>query len=124
MIKELYPPHLLDHYRNPRHWGVLENPDISSGMKNPSCGDQIQIFGRLEGDRLTAVSFIGQGCVLSQAAASLLTEAVLGKTITQIKNFSADDMQRLVAIPVGPLRRGCIMLALEALQEALTKKFS
>lgn len=115
----MYHPFLLDHYRNPRNRGTLERPDFSSGRYNPSCGDGIELAGIIKNGRLEVVKFTGQGCMISQAAASLLTEMVTGMPLEKIRALTADDMKKMVGIELGPTRLKCAMLGLMALQEGL-----
>ncbi len=115
----LYQDVLLDHYRNPRNRGVLEHADFESGEDNPSCGDSVNIYGQVKDGRLEAVSFQGTGCVISQAAASMLTQRVLGMDLHEIMKLDADFMRQLVGITLGPTRVRCALLALEALQKGV-----
>ena len=115
----LYQDVLLDHYRNPRNRGALAHPDFQSGEDNPSCGDSINMYGRVENGRLVAVSFEGIGCVISQAAASLLTLEVIGKELHEIMKLDADFMRKLVGIELGPTRVRCALLALGALHKGI-----
>jgi len=115
----MYQERLMDHYRHPRNKGVIKDPHFSSGVHNPSCGDAISITGLVENGVITAIAFDGFGCVISQAAASLLTEAVLGKPISIARDFSHEAMINLVSLDCGPTRLKCVLLALEALQGSL-----
>jgi nitrogen fixation NifU-like protein len=115
----LYQDVLIDHYRNPRNRGVLDHPDFKSGEENPSCGDSVSMYGRVMDDILTAMSFQGKGCVISQAAASMLTQIVLGKNLQEIMQIDAAYMRKLVGIDLGPTRVRCALLALEALQKGI-----
>jgi len=115
----LYQDALIDHYRNPRNRGILEHADFKSGEDNPSCGDSVQLYGRVKDGRLVAVSFEGTGCVISQAAASMLTQKVLGQDLHEIMKLDADFMRALVGIELGPTRVRCALLALEALQKGV-----
>ncbi len=115
----LYQDVLIDHYRNPRNRGVLDHPDFKSGENNPSCGDSVSMSGRVKDDRLIAVSFEGAGCVISQAAASMLTEKVIGERLEDIMKLNAAFMRNLVGIELGPTRVRCALLALEALQKGI-----
>lgn len=115
----LYQDILIDHYRNPRNRGPIEHPDIKSGEDNPSCGDSISMYGRVKDDVLSDVGFEGKGCVISQAAASMLTEKVRGKKLSEIMNLDAAYMRNLVGIQLGPTRVRCALLALEALQKGI-----
>ena len=115
----LYQDVLIDHYRNPRNRGVIEHPDFRSGEDNPSCGDSVSMYGRVEDGRLIVVSFEGTGCVISQAAASMLTEKVVGQRLDAIMKLDAAFMRNLVGIELGPTRVRCALLALEALQKGI-----
>jgi nitrogen fixation protein NifU and related proteins len=115
----LYQDALLDHYRNPRNRGVLQNADFQSGEDNPSCGDSINIYGQVQDGRLTAVSFQGAGCVISQAAASMLTQKALGMNLNDIMKLDTHFMRQLVGIELGPTRVRCALLALEALHKGI-----
>lgn len=115
----LYQDVLIDHYRNPRNRGVLDHADFKSGENNPSCGDSVSMYGRVEDGILIAIGFEGFGCVISQAAASLLTEQVVGKSVQDIMKLDAAFMRALVGIELGPTRVRCALLALEALQRGI-----
>lgn len=119
MDSELYRQELLDHYRHPRNYGILEDPHTSSELLNPSCGDQILISLAVKDGRLSQVRFQGKGCVISQAAASMLTERILHQELSALEGLSKDDMLTLVAIPLGPTRLRCALLSLEALHQAI-----
>ena len=120
----IYQERLMDHYRHPRNKGVIENPDFSSGVHNPSCGDAISLTGRIENGIITAIAFDGFGCVISQAAASLLAEAVLHKPVTFARDFSKEAMIQLVSLDCGPTRLKCVLLALDALHGAFNAQSS
>ncbi len=109
----------MDHYQNPRNYGTLENPDFSSGEHNPSCGDIITIQGNIENDRLTKICFTAQGCVISVASASLLTEYAHQKTLETITAITPQQMQEIIGITLGPLRIKCALLSLIALQKGI-----
>ncbi len=119
MDNNLYRQELLDHYRHPRNYGVLSHAHMSTEILNPSCGDQISLQIAVVDDRLDQVRFQGKGCVISLAAASLLTECVLHKPLDLLEVFSKEDMVDLVGIPLGPTRLRCALLALEALHRAI-----
>ena len=115
----LYQDVLIDHYRNPRNRGALEHPDITSGEDNPSCGDSVSMYGRVKDDVLIDVSFEGKGCVISQAAASMVTQKVKNQTLSEIMKLDAAFMRKFVGIELGPTRVRCALLALEALQKGI-----
>ena len=80
---DLYQQIILDHNRSPRNFREIENPDRQAIGDNPLCGDKITVYLELDGDRIKDVSFRGSGCAISQASASLMTAAVLGKTSSE-----------------------------------------
>ena len=86
-LRELYQEVLLDHYRRPRNFGPLPGANRSAEGHNPLCGDQVKVHLELEGDRVARVHFEGSGCAISTASASLMTEAVAGKTIAETEQL-------------------------------------
>ena len=107
---------LLDHYKDPRNFGHLENPDIAYEEGNPSCGDQIRIEIKLQGNTIEDICFSGKGCAISQAAASMLTEELKGKPLEGVKKFGKDQMLELLGVDVNPMRLKCALLALKAVR--------
>lgn len=133
MLDDLYREIILDHYRSPRHKGRIEDPDISARGYNPLCGDDIEITVRLDNGRIEAVAFNGHGCSISQASASMLTEAVTGKQLTEALDLAASvramftgeteidleslgDLEALQGVNKYPVRIKCATLAWNALQ--------
>lgn len=136
MLDELYQEIILDHYRQPRGRGELEPPKITQEGFNPSCGDEVIIDLRVEDGRIADVRFHGQGCSISQASASMMTEAVKGKTLdeayTLIRQATAlvkgeldgdldtlGDIVALAGVRNFPVRVKCATLAWHTLEEAL-----
>jgi nitrogen fixation NifU-like protein len=116
-MEDLYRENILDHYQNPRNSGTLDDPDITYEDDNPLCGDVIRIDIKLdEDDRISEVAFSGEGCAISQASASMLTEEILGKTMGEVKQLSKDDMLDLLGIQLGPVRIKCALLSLKVLK--------
>lgn len=115
----MYKAHVLDHYRDPRNYGVVPDPDVDAVGTNPLCGDELRFTARLAGDRLDAVRFEGHGCALSQAAASMLTERVTGESRDAVAHLQEDDVLEMLGIPVSSMRRRCALLGLETLQKGL-----
>jgi nitrogen fixation NifU-like protein len=125
MSDKLYQEELLEHYKYPKYRTTIENPDFTGGDYNPSCGDRVAIQGTVNDGVVTAIGFSGSGCVISQAAASMVTEACLGKTVADIQKMTSDDIKTMIKIPLGPTRLKCALLSLYVLQQALndyTKK--
>jgi nitrogen fixation NifU-like protein len=117
----LYQQTLMDHYRYPRNRGVLHTADFNSRIHNPSCGDSISMQGCIEGTVLKRVAFEGVGCVISQAAASLLTEAVINRSVDEIMSLDSQSIQIMLGMELGPVRFRCALLPLQALQEGLAQ---
>ena len=86
-LRELYREVLLDHYRRPRNFGPLPSADREAAGYNPLCGDQVKVYLELDGERLREVGFEGSGCAISTASASLMTEAVRGKTVAEVEDL-------------------------------------
>jgi nitrogen fixation NifU-like protein len=120
MSFEMYQDNILDHYENPSHWGTLDHPTFEIRDLNPLCGDEVRIQARLDDScRLAAIRFQGRGCVISLAAASLLMEAVEGKTLDEVKKLGRQDMLDLLGVPLTTMRVKCAMLPLRALEKAI-----
>ncbi len=119
MTTDLFQEILLDHYKNPRNCGTFEKPDFSSGEANPSCGDSIEIQGQIKDNILTDIRFIGEGCLLNQATASMLSEKVKGEAIDTILKLDTAFIENLVGSKLGPNRLRCALLPLQALQNGI-----
>lgn len=115
-MEDLYRENILDHYKHPRNRGTLEGPDITYEDANPLCGDRIRMDLKVKDGRIEQIRFSGQGCSISQAAASMLCEAVEGKTLEEAKRISRDEMLELLGIELGPVRLKCGLLALKTLK--------
>lgn len=113
---------LLEHYRHPRNSGRLSPCDVEHEEGNPSCGDQIRMFVRLREGKINEIAFEGKGCIISQAAASILTDLVKGKTVEEVKELTREDMIDNIGIPIGPMRLKCALLALKVLKRGLYGK--
>ena len=114
---DMYRELILDHYQNPRNWGVLDDPDIDHAEDNPLCGDHLHLTMKLdENERVAAVGWDGEGCAISQASASLLGEEIIGKTLDELKQFGKDDVLDLLGISISPVRLKCALLSLKVLK--------
>lgn len=118
---DIYAKELLDHYKNPRNYGKLENSDIESAEYNPSCGDKVQIFINLHDKKIKDISFVGEGCVISLATASILTEFIKNKLVDNVLTLKSEDILKLIKIDLGPTRLKCAILSLYAIQSGLKK---
>ena len=118
-MDELYRDFILDHYRNPRNAGTIEDADASFEDINPLCGDKIRMDLKIRDGIITDVKFKGRGCAISQASASLLTEDIKGKSLTDINKISREDVLANVGINISPARLKCALLGLKVLKLAL-----
>ncbi len=116
-MEDFYRENILDHYRHPRTKGRLETPTHSHEESNPLCGDVIRIDLHVTDDNvIDQVSFEGQGCAISQASASMLTEMIQGKTLDEVKQLGKEDILEALGIEVGPVRLKCALLSLKVLK--------
>ena len=115
----LYSEKLLDHFRHPRNHRALDRPDVSYESFNPLCGDRIRIELRTENENVIEAGFRGDGCAISIAAASLLTELISNRPLADLNTISDDQMIALLESDIKPARVQCALLALEALRAGL-----
>jgi nitrogen fixation NifU-like protein len=118
---QLYREVILDHYKNPRGHGVLEDADAVAEGQNPLCGDEVTVSVRFAGDGETIdeVGFEGRGCAISQAATSMLTEMVKGRTANEVATLPKEELLDEIGIPLTPIRMKCAILGLGVLKVAL-----
>jgi nitrogen fixation NifU-like protein len=120
---QMYREVILDHYKNPRGHGLIEDADAQADGENPLCGDEVSIYVafREDGDTIDEVKFSGRGCAISQAATSMLTEMVKGRSATQVAALPRDELLEEIGIPLTPVRLKCALLGLSTLKLALHK---
>lgn len=118
----LYQEVILDHYRNPRNFGALEHASHHGTANNHTCGDSLQMDIEVKNGTIESIRFQGSGCALSQASASLLTEAVKGKKPSDALGMSPADVVKMVGVPLSPNRMKCSLLSLETLKQTLNHK--
>ena len=119
---ELYRENILDHFRNPRNFGRLQQCTMREKETNPVCGDEIEIFIHLKDETAAEVKFFGKGCAISQAAASMLTEHVKGKSLEEIQKIQPEEVLEMLGISLGFIRKKCGLLCLKTLQKALKQE--
>ncbi len=115
----IYQDIVLDHYRSPRNRGELPPPKKSARVSNPLCGDVLAMDVYVRDGVVQDVRFDGDGCAISVASASLLTEYAKGKSVSDVLAMTKEDIIALVGIEVSPSRLKCVLIALESLQKAL-----
>jgi nitrogen fixation NifU-like protein len=118
-MDDLYRDYILEHYRRPHNFGVIEDADASYEGANPLCGDRITLMLGVKDGVVDRVGFTGRGCAISQASASLLTDEIKGKPLADVAGFGADDLLDLLGIEISPARLKCAMLSHETLRHAL-----
>jgi nitrogen fixation NifU-like protein len=135
-LDDIYKEVILDHYKNPRNKRELPDAELSCSKNNPLCGDEITVFAHAEDGKVLEVTFVGQGCSISQSSASMMTEAVSGKTVDEVESLAADvramlsgerepdedtfgELVALKGVVKYPVRVKCAVLAWDVLQEAL-----
>lgn len=125
MSDDIYREIILDHYRNPRNKGKLPEADISTHDSNPLCGDEIDIHMKVRGDRIMDIKFEGRGCAISQASASMLTEMVINKPLTSVKDIAKTDILENIGLTnLGPARIKCALLALKVMKLGMVNYFA
>ena len=138
-LNSLYQQLILEHYRNPRNKAELEKKTVEIHMANPVCGDEIRLQLRIEDDAIVEAKFVGQGCSISQAAVSMMTTLLEGRSLndadalarrftelmhgdeTAAKDRTLGDLRALQGVSKFPVRIKCALLGCDALQEALKK---
>ena len=116
-MDDFYRENILDHHRDPRNAGTIEEPTHSHQEKNPLCGDVIRIDLRVnEAGIIEKITFDGKGCAISQASASMLTEMIDGKSLDEAKQIGKEEILDALGIPIGPARLKCALLSLKVLK--------
>jgi nitrogen fixation NifU-like protein len=135
-LDEIYKEVILDHYKNPRNKRELPDAELTCSKNNPLCGDEITVFAHAEDGKVLEVSFVGQGCSISQSSASMMTEAVSGKTVEDVGSMprgiramlagelepdeeTFGELVALKGVVKYPVRVKCAVLAWDVLQDAL-----
>jgi nitrogen fixation NifU-like protein len=111
---------LLYAAKDTRKRGQLEGATIIERKANPSCGDVVTVYARIEEEKVVKLSFEGQGCVISMAGASTMAETLEGRFISEILALSKADVLKCLGVPVGPMRENCLMLFTDALKRGIT----
>jgi nitrogen fixation protein NifU and related proteins len=125
MSDDIYREIILDHYRNPRNKGRLTDPDVTIHDSNPLCGDEIDMHLKVEEDKIKDIKFEGRGCAISQASASMLTEMVLNKPLSMVKNLAKEDILENIGLTnLGPARIKCALLSLKVLKMSMIKYYT
>ena len=119
MGSDMYRQQILDHYKNPRNYGELDNPSFSHVGENPMCGDEITVDVNLadDGETIEFAAFRGDGCAISQASASMLTGELQGMTLDELAALDRDDVIDLLGVDISPMRVKCAVLVEKVAQD-------
>ena len=118
MSFDLYQENILEHFQAPHNKGRMEHPSIHYRDLNPLCGDEIEFFLKLDGNLISEVGFLGDGCAISQASASMLTDELKGKQVDFLKGMDKDTVLGLLGIELSPVRMKCALLSVRVLKMA------
>ena len=113
----IYSEIILDHYHNPHNFGEIVSPDIDNTVSNSSCGDKFRVMINVKNNKISDIKFSGQGCAISMASASILTDFVKGKKIKDVQKLKTTDVLKLLSIELSPNRLRCALLPLEGIQK-------
>lgn len=119
---DIYASNILDHYKQPRNRGSFRSADFYGQKKNSICGDKIKVSLKMSGEKIKAVKYLGDGCAISQAAMSLLTEFLPGKSRLEVLKMDLQDIENIMGIKISAGRQECAFLGLKTIQEALRAK--
>ncbi|MFB6254526.1 MAG: Fe-S cluster assembly sulfur transfer protein SufU [Halobacteriaceae archaeon] len=121
MGSDMYRQQILDHYKNPRNYGEIEDPTFSHIGHNTSCGDELEFDVVLDEDDETIqkVAFRGEGCAISQASASMLSEQLPGMTVDEVLDMDRDDILDMLGVEVTPMRIKCAVLSEKVVQDGV-----
>lgn len=115
---DLYRANILDHYKHPRNFGHLMGDFVTHEEVNMSCGDKISMEAKIT-DKIVDIAFIGVGCAINQASASMLTEKVKGMTKQEVLKITLKDVEHLLGTTLTPSRVKCALLPLEVIQKLM-----
>ena len=125
MSDDIYREIILDHYRNPRNKGKIENPDVQVHDSNPLCGDEIDMYLKVKDDNIHDIKFDGKGCAICLSSASMLTEMVASKPLKSAKDITKEEVLENIGLTnLGPTRIKCALLSLKVLKMSMIKYYA
>src|SRR3990167_8960582 len=121
-MTDIYREEILEHWQNPLNFGEIDDADLVIDQINPLCGDQVRFYFKIKNNKVAGVSFVGNGCAISIASASILSEFIKGRPISFLAKLTGKDVLGLLGAPVAPARLKCVFLPLEAIKKLATSK--
>ena len=124
MENDIYQEFIIELYKNPRNVGRIENADYRAKAENTTCGDSVELFIKAEKGVVAEAKFLGNGCAISQASASLFTQFLVGRRVSALEKIKAQDILSMIKIDLSknPSRMKCALLPLDALRKAVGSK--
>lgn len=110
---------VLEHYREPHNYGTLDNPTVSLTENNPVCGDTVNFSLQVRAGVIEEAKFVGKGCSISQASASMLTDRIRGRTVEEVKAMTEKDVLDMIGLNLGPSREKCALLSYNTVQKCI-----
>ncbi len=121
-MSQMYREEILEHWQNPQNFGEMKGADLVFDQVNPLCGDEVTFFFKIKKGRIEKVTFVGNGCAISTASASMLSEVIKGKSISSVSKITGENILEMLGGPVAPARLKCAFLPLEAIRKLDTIK--
>ena len=119
-IDQIYQENILDHYKNPRNVGIIGNATVRHHEKNPLCGDELDVYLMIDDDKNVAdVKIQARGCAISTASASMMTDRIKGRNISEITKLKKDNILEMLGIPISAARLKCALLSMDTFKNAI-----
>src|SRR3954452_10693618 len=115
----IYREQILEHYKHPQNFGHLDDPDMEFEDINPLCGDELKVELKVDDERrVTGIAFSGQGCAISQASASMVSDEIKGMSVDELVKLDKEFVLELLGIDISATRRKCELLSLKVIKPA------